>query len=199
MGNADDAQRIAKMLYKSRNEAGKSQEFMALELGVSKMSIINWEKGTSSPRFRQLLQWFQVLGVNVHRPLMELINPELYENSTADGHDKRMLEAALDFIETLPEQAQQGLAFILVGDHGSSPAALIQLFVAYLHLPLMNRVTISRSIAETYEMCEKRGEIICTEYVMPDLEFLGNAIFKGKNATINGEFGYNDSKVLEDK
>lgn len=36
--------RFAKIWWKSRADAGKSQEFMALSLGVSKKTIQNWEK-----------------------------------------------------------------------------------------------------------------------------------------------------------
>lgn len=43
------AKRFAKVWWKSRDDVGKSQEFMALSMGVSKKTIQNWEKGLSSP------------------------------------------------------------------------------------------------------------------------------------------------------
>lgn len=190
MGNADDAQRLARMLYKSRNDAGKSQEFMALSLGVSKMSIINWEKGTSSPRFKQVMQWFQVLGINMHRPLMELIMPEVYEGLRAEDSDERIAAAVVDFVETMPAQAQRQIAYMLLGEHGASPMSLLELFTAYLHLPMQQRVTIARSIAEAYEMYEHRGKLICMEHVKPDMDGLKEAIEMAKAAVFRGEAGY---------
>ena len=58
------AKRFALMFSKSRAKMKKSQEFMALGLGVSKKTIQNWENGTSSPTFFQSSEWFRILGLN---------------------------------------------------------------------------------------------------------------------------------------
>lgn len=185
--------RMGRLLAATRLEAKKSQEFMAHELGVSKMSIINWEKGVTEPRFGQFMKWFQVLGVNVHRPLLELIYPKLYEGLEY-GEDEDKIEAALlAFLQSQSLDAKRQIFYILLGEHGSSPISLLQLFTAYLHLPMQQRVAISRSIAEAYEMMERREELVCPEYVLPDMTGLKEAIDKGKEAAIKGEKGYSEA------
>ncbi len=74
MDRYDINERFAKMWRKSRNAAGKSQEFVAKSLGVNKKTVQNWEAGTSCPSQEKGFEWFQVLGI---QPLPDHIQPDV--------------------------------------------------------------------------------------------------------------------------
>lgn len=46
---SDRVKRFAQIWSLSRADTGKTQEYMANGLGVSKKTIQNWEKGASAP------------------------------------------------------------------------------------------------------------------------------------------------------
>lgn len=64
MDRASKVKRFAEIWMRSRAEAGITQETMAMELGVSKKTIQNWERGLSFPNAFQIFEWFEVLGKN---------------------------------------------------------------------------------------------------------------------------------------
>ena len=56
--------RFAEIWWKSRADAGMTQERLAVELGVSRKTIQNWESGATSPSLYQGTEWFRALGLN---------------------------------------------------------------------------------------------------------------------------------------
>ena len=193
MDNIEYAKNFSEMLSKARYESGKSLEYMAHSLGISKQTCINYEKGTSYPNLKLAMQWFEVLGINFHRPLMELMYPDLYKNISADDTDDKIGSAIVDFISTLPTKAQRQIAYLFLGEHGSDPSSLLQLFTAYLHLPLQNRVSIASAIYEAYEMCDQLGVLVCPEHIKIDKNTLKSAITSGKKAVVNNQSGYTNN------
>lgn len=82
------AKRFAKVWWKSRDDVGKSQEFMALSMGVSKKTIQNWEKGLSSPNLFQATEWFRVLGLNPIKYYMEFLYPNFFDKTSLDNESE---------------------------------------------------------------------------------------------------------------
>ena len=60
----DRERQFAKIWADSRVDAGKTQDYMAKGLGVSKKTIQNWENGVTAPDFFMGSEWFRVLGIN---------------------------------------------------------------------------------------------------------------------------------------
>lgn len=56
--------RFSRIWSTSRANAGKTQEFMANGLGISKKTVQNWESGITSPDLFMGSEWFHVLGIN---------------------------------------------------------------------------------------------------------------------------------------
>ena len=54
----DEKKRLAELHMRARYDAGKSQEYIALEMGVSKKTVANWEKGISTPDIFDSFRWF---------------------------------------------------------------------------------------------------------------------------------------------
>ena len=57
---SERVKRFAQIWSLSRADTGKTQEYMANGLGVSKKTIQNWEKGASAPDLFEGSEWFRV-------------------------------------------------------------------------------------------------------------------------------------------
>ena len=186
---AERAQKFAMIWSRSRTCAGKSQEYMALGLGVSKKTVQNWEKGISSPTFFQGTEWFHLLGMNPLPYYYDfLFSNEVHEkNSPEELHTN---EALTLLIEQLPLNAKQELLFMLSGEHGSSPYSMIQLMTAHLQSPLKDRVSHANIIMQDYEMEKELGQLSVPDAVQPDLEVLRKAITEGRQSVMTHGSGY---------
>ena len=99
MMEADRARAFGLMLEKSRADAGKSRKYMAQALGKSINTIQNWEAGIGEPGYRTLERWFEVLGLNLGRYLVEYNNPGTISHST-DGNIASMREQIHHYVDT---------------------------------------------------------------------------------------------------
>lgn len=183
------AKRFAKIWWKSRDDVGKSQEFMALSMGVSKKTIQNWEKGLSSPTLFQATEWFKVLGLNPIKYYLEFLYPNFFEKTSLEDESK-LDEKLANLIKVSSAAEKRELIYLMSGTHGSSWPALLQLFSAYCQISLQSRVLIARIVLENYEMEEKNGRLVNNDKIKPDLELLKSAIAICKAATQNGYYGY---------
>ena len=71
MTDVDRARAFGLMLERSRIDAGKSRKYMAQALGKSINTIQNWESGIGEPGYRTLEKWFDALGLELGRYLMD--------------------------------------------------------------------------------------------------------------------------------
>lgn len=185
-------QRFAEMHYKARCKADKSQEYMAMELGVAKKTVQNWEKGISSPSFFQSLEWFRALGINPMPYYVSLIYPSASVDVDSDTDDEEIDKAFNEMMKNIPRSGKRALLFLFYGKHGSSPNAIMNMMLAHLHTPMQSRTLHARLISETYEMDEKLGNIVCPDNIRPNITALNKAIDSAKNATINKQNSYNN-------
>lgn len=191
--------RFAKIWWKSRADAGISQEALAFELGVSRKTIQNWEKGTTAPSLFQGTEWFRVLGLNPMPYYLAYVFPDEAEGIKASDSDERINEALLSCVTALPEKAKRQLLYLLIGEHGSSSAAVINLLNAYLQLPMLDRYKQAASIASCYEVEEELGRLVCPNNVQPDMKKLNEALELGKKAAVSGKIGYSIAKNEDHK
>jgi len=182
-------QRFAKMWKKSREDAGKSQQYVAKALGVSRKTVQNWETGYSTPNQLQGFRWFQVLDVPALPYYLELVYGDFnLLGNTPD--DKKIEKALIDFNLSLPTELQRKVLYILHGDRGSSAIGLIELFTAYAHLPLDFRIAIAQSILTDYELVEGAGKL--SNHIKPNKEILEKSILRGKKAVIENKQFYSN-------
>lgn len=184
------AQRFSKIWWQSRAEAGKSQEFLALGLGVSKKTIQNWEKGISSPDLFQGYEWFRILGLNPLPYYLSFLYPNLVDQISPTDEDKDIEEILIELIKNSTVKEKRELYYIMAGKHGSSWFGLLQMMTAHCHTSLQSRVTAANIILENYEMEESTGELVNTDQIAPDLKILSSAIEQGKAAAQKKEQGY---------
>lgn len=177
---------FSEMHVKARLDAGKSQEYMAFELGIAKKTVQNWEKGISSPSFFQSVEWFKVLGLNPFPYYMTYY----YQKPNDSPTDKEVEDEYNELMKILPTSVKRALLFIFFGRHGSSPMSLIQLTLAHIHAPLKSRVINATIIKHNYDMAEAQDELICEDNILPDTELLGQAILCATSSTIDNKYGY---------
>lgn len=185
----DGRRRLSSIWGRTRTFVGKSQEQMADEMGVSRKTIQNWEKGASTPDLEQTFRWFRILGISPLVYLWEYLHPDM-KNINAKTEVEVLRKSLLNIVEELPEEGMRQLLYILYGDHGSSPRSILHLMNAYLQTPMKDRVTQAGIIVRNYEMARRKGDLTDTEHVQPDLELLHNAIDKGEEAFVRNDSGY---------
>lgn len=176
MDNVDVAMKFAEMYRKSRYDSGKSQKQVADAMGVSVRTIQNWEDGTSSPTQVQSYQWFNAICVPPQKYLFEIYYPDIDGNKLHDKtSDPEVDKALAHLLSDLPGHIKRKLLFILLGEHGSSPAAVIDMIVAYLLTPLKDRLNICLSIINNYEIAEALDMIIF-DNIKPSVNKLKDAL-----------------------
>lgn len=185
-------QRFADLHTNARIKAKKSQEYMAMELGVAKKTVQNWEKGLSSPSFFQSLEWFRVLGLNPMPYYVDCIYPDVYTDVTVNTPDEDIEKAFDQLIKDIPTSGKRALLYLFYGKHGSSPNAVIQLVLAHLHSGMKARALHASLIAQTYEMEKELGCLICPDNIQPNIDELNKAINSARQAYINNKTSYND-------
>lgn len=195
----DRAVRFAKIWEKSRADAGKTQEYMAKGLGVSRKTVQNWEKGETSPDLFMGSEWFRVLGLNPLPYYLAFVYPEKFEGVEPSDSDEIIDQAIMTLVKNSTVREKRELLFLMGGKHGSSWYSLLQMFTAHCHTSLKSRVNAARLIVDNYEMEEETGELICEENIHPDIAMLKRAIEESKKSVANGDLGYSNGLKKEEE
>ena len=98
---SDRNKRFARIWSLSRSDAGKTQEFMANGLGVSKKTIQNWEKGASAPDLYEGSEWFRVLGTNPMPYYLAFLYPWLFDGIKPEDDDQEIEQALLFLVKNM--------------------------------------------------------------------------------------------------
>lgn len=181
--------RFATMWQKSRTDAGKSQEFIAKALGVSKSTVQNWEQGLSCPSQRQGFEWFKALGLPPMPYYLSLIYPE-FESDLSVMNDEQIDAALLTLMKDLPTEVKKKILYIALGNHGSSPLAVLELMVAHLQLPLQARVSSAVALRTNYEVAEACHALVGTNEITPNIEVIEKAYAAAKKAVKERKTSY---------
>lgn len=171
---------IAEVLRITRSESKKSQEYIALELGISRRTVLNWENGISEPTIGQAIAWFKLVDKNPIPYLLQNIYPEMDRISHRDD-DAKIQAALLQLISDLPADAVRQLMYLFFGNHGSSPRTVLQMVTAHLQTPMKDRIVQEQLIATNYEIAKRTNSLTRPEHIQPDMEYLNAAIETAKN------------------
>jgi len=162
---------------------------MALELGVARKTIQNWEKGTTVPSLEQTIRWFQTINVSPLPYLLQYIFPDLEGLSSKDDETK-LRNALKTLVDNLPEEEIRQLLFLMFGDHGSSSRAVLNLITAHLQTPMKDRVTQASVIIRNYDIAQKKGQLSSPNHIKPNMELMLNALHMGEEAVLNNKNVY---------
>ena len=98
------------------------------------------------------------------------------------------------FEEVAPDSEVRMEAFCKFGPHGSSSAGQASLRTAYNHLPLEDRLAVTKLIIHFYSLRSRQGRLLCPDSVPPDLHTLMQAIEAADSAVCNGVSHYTTVK-----
>lgn len=171
------SQHYADIFKDSRTHAGKSQDFMAMNLGINRRTVKNWEDGAVEPSLFQVTEWFRVLELDILKYFFEMIYPSFEEE----------YPCCEDIFENIDENTRRKFLFMIFGSHGSSPISVLEMAVAFVHLPLMFRTNIAEITYRAYLMSEGEGDLICTHLCPPDKEYLHAVLEERKRVLFAGE------------
>lgn len=188
--------RFAELWKRSREDCGYSQEYMAKAMGVSKKTVANWESGLSQPSLLKLFEWFDTLCIQPMPYIRRLLYPE-YNDITVDSCDDDIDDFLLHLVKEQSPDGKRQLIYLLSGEHGSSPTALLNMITAHLQSPLRDRINIALSISTNYELAQLRGSVVCPDNIQPNTDLLNFAIRAGMHAAVEGREEY--TAVLDDE
>lgn len=117
---------LSKTLWETRIKGKRSQEYMALEMGVARKTIQNWEKGISAPSIEQAIEWFRILQISPLPYLFQYVYPQM-QSINAGDEDQKLRQNLITLIEQLPPEGIRQLLYLFYGNHGSSPRAVLNL------------------------------------------------------------------------
>lgn len=193
MNKVEIAERFAWMWRTSREDSGKSQEYVAKALGVSKSTIQNWENGTSCPNQMKGFEWFQVLGLQPMSYYLQMMFPSM-QGISNKSDDKEIEEALIKCIKACTPEQKRKLLYLFYGDHGSSPSGVIELMTAHLHTSLRDRINVALCVAENYEMANAKGLLVGDNHIKADMEVLRTSLKNGRTAVIENKNSYTNMK-----
>ena len=176
---SDRVKRFAQIWSLSRADTGKTQEYMANGLGVSKKTIQNWEKGASAPDLFEGSEWFRVLGINPLPYYLAFLYPWMFDGIKPDDNDEEIEQALLFLVKNMTQVEKRQLLYLMAGRHSS----------------LRSRVTAARTILENYEMDQVCGDLVCPDNVQPDMKMLHHAVEEGKQSVFNQLSGYTNIDI----
>lgn len=181
---------IGTALMQSRIAADLSQQEIARKINRSKRTVQSWESGDSSPDSEDIFEWFSACGASPLGAFQRMVHPSLYAKPDTDKTDK---EIDAELATLLSEQSRISklmLLYLLKGEHGSYPPAVLAEICANLHTPLHDRVTVCGSILNNYTHAQATGIDPVADAIQPPLEFLVSAYQAGREASRNGATGY---------
>lgn len=185
------AETLAFVLAKSRTDANQTQKYMAMSLGKSVSTIQNWEAGIGAPNMLDLTEWFHVLGLNPMYYILNILHPDTYRELSVNCSTDQLRQMLIDYFATSASDSEiRKLCYNIFGNTGSSWSAQLDMLTAHNHTTLKSRVMNSWSIYNTYLLEKARGELLCTDRILPDEESLKRAILSGQDSANNKKNGY---------
>lgn len=189
---------LSKTLWETRIKGKRSQEYMALEMGVARKTIQNWEKGISAPSIEQAIEWFRILQISPLPYLFQYVYPQM-QSINAGDEDQKLRQNLITLIEQLPPEGIRQLLYLFYGNHGSSPRGVLNLMTAHLQTPMRDRVMSGSLILKQYQISSQQNNLTSLDHIQPDTELLKSCIEKGEKAAIEGMESYVNQVATEKK
>lgn len=162
MDRASKAKRFAEIWLRSRAEAGFSQEKMAMEIGVSKKTIQNWEKGLSFPNVFQVFEWFEILNMN---PIIYFL---AYQHENDTDTDKKFY----NYMEVIKRENKKRIIQLYEAHQGELWGICLQCSLIFTLIDDKTRALIMQQLLHALELGDIQGDIsnINTEVIQEYLD-----------------------------
>ena len=148
MDRASKAKRFAEIRLRSRAEAGITQEAMAMELGVSKKTIQNWERGLSFPNAFQIFEWFEVLGKN---PIPYMLAYQYPSNADLDAKFH-------GYMNVVKKENRERLVELYESNSNELWSICLQCSLIFTMIDDKTRILIMSQLLKAYELEGLKGK-----------------------------------------
>lgn len=167
------------------DRSGMNQTEIYKQTGVSVKTQKNWSAGLSCPQFLEGNRFAANLKVNLLRPYMSYLHPELIDLA-ATSTDNEIRQAVIWYFESATEQEVMQTRYMLARPNWIH---IRESFHADAHLPLWGRVLSTYQVLTMMDTAKQYGEYDFSGE-LPDERAARYAMGKGKDAFASGSFGY---------
>lgn len=194
MKTSVDYEDLSRRLFeRAYAKSGLSQRELAKRMRVTPGTIKNWLSGYSFPSLPDLLRLFAQMDVAPLRSFLEMVYPEEFEGLSEKSSVDEMRKALLVYIEkAAPDSEIRINTFNKFGPHGSSISGQANLSAAYNHLPLEDRIAISKMIMHFYSIRQRQGQLVCADSQKPDVGVIVASIQAAMDAVCSGQSAYSN-------
>lgn len=178
--------KIAKMLIASREDVGKTRQYMIDSMQISSKTLWNWENSLSYPNAKQLFEWFDILNVDIQQYINHYYsNDECY--AMDDKQIKKDLHREIDYSTS---RRRKLLHFILCSKHSGDMDGFLNLMVAYLQTQWKDRIAQSALIMTNYRLNREKK----VHPVTPNVNLVDKSIKSCSESYMQGKEGYKLTK-----
>lgn len=195
MRNTIDLQKGCGLLLKELRESHNlSVSKMADLMKVDRRTWQKYEDGFISPSVIDFISFFDVLGKDALRPVLDFLYPDIYKGLSASSDITDLRNAAIHYLENIAsDRFVRECVYIVMGSHGSNIEPQLQEFTMIDHLPLFYRYAIAEQVLIFWRLATTRNELIAPDHVMPDIDLFMEGLEKGINAIRQGKESYTTS------
>lgn len=95
------AEMCSQILSKSRIKANLSRRDMSHIIGVSESTIKAWENGSGAPTLTSMLEWFDVTGCNMFRPILDFLWPDVFLGLSPASSESKLFSAVNFYLKEI--------------------------------------------------------------------------------------------------
>lgn len=181
----------ANLLKDLRTKHNISKSKMAGLIYVDDHTWNNYESGKTAISVFDFVYIFHVLGEDALKNVLDLIYPDIYADASPESSEEQLRKMAAHYIEHVATGRQiRQLNYSIFGKSGSNFDPRMQEMTMIEHLPLEYRIIIADLVEDLYDMAERKGTLVGTEYAMPDKKLMHEALERAKEAVANGASSY---------
>ncbi len=177
---------VGNILKQLRTDSNLTQAEMAAKFFLEAKTYARYERGETSPTLPAFIEMLDGADAPVLPVIKKYLYPEQYSGSSQDLR-QRLSDHILRYAS---DREIEQMLYIMDGHHGSPREAQIQLFTAFDHLPMADRLIAAKTIYQLWELEAARGSIINEDSAMPDMELLHAALVSATRAVIEGRTNY---------
>lgn len=185
------AEMCSQILSKSRIKANLSRRDMSHKLGVSESTIKAWENGSGAPSLTSMLEWFDITGCNMFRPILDFLWPDMFRGLSPGSSENKLLRAVSFYLnEIAGEKEIQKLHYLVIDQQPDMWMYLLELFCAYAHMSILKRHHILELTRLSFEIRSADKTEGLPSFIEPDHYLIVEALKASKEAAWKHNNGF---------
>ncbi len=189
--SVERAELCSQILSKSRIKANLSRRDMSHKIGVSESTIKAWENGSGAPTLTSMLEWFDITGCNMFRPILDFLWPDVFLGLSPGSSENKLLRAVTFYLSEIAGELEiQKLHYLVTSQQPDMWLNLLELFCAYAHMTVMKRHHILELSRISFEIRSDDEIKESPPFIEPDHYLIVEALKASKTAAWNHSNGF---------